>query len=225
MHQEKLPHPCITSYKGSLSRRRVIILFRPKQVVLTIGTFMIQRIDTLEALMQLGHIAGIAAVGIAAYRVGRRRQTTIGHHLTIFCRPVCTTLDEIEMTNRNLVEVSYITPDMRQGGFLPEQITAAWQSVFQRDGLDGERTVFVYDLLYRGIYSYKFHLVVEVTTEGRHLLMQDVTQSRRTVDGQFGCTPQEAEGAEHPHEAEAMVTMQMRDEYRTDFRKAQMGAA
>ena len=129
------------------------------------------------------------------------------------------------MTDRNLVEVSYITPDMRQGGFLPKQIAAARQTMIKRNGLDGERTVFVYDLLYRGIYSYKFHLVVEVTTEGRHLLMQNVTQSLRTIDSQFGCTPQEAEGAEHPHEAKAMVAMQMRYEYRTDFREAKMRAA
>ena len=35
-------------------------------------------------------------------------------------------------------------------------------------------------------------------------------------------TPQEAKGGDHPYQAKAMVTMQMRDEHPAEFGKVQM---
>ena len=110
---------------------------------------------------------------------------------------------------------------MWQRGFLPEQVSTAFHTMFQRNGLNGQRTVFVHHLLNHGVHRYEVHLIFQIATERVHLLLHDSSQCCRRIHRQLSRTSQQSEGAQHADESEAMVAMQMGDEDGTDLGKPQ----
>ena len=97
--------------------------------------------------------------------------------------------------------------------------------MLQGNCLDGQRAVFVDNLLLAGVDGMKIDLVVKIVTEQLHLLFQHILQSCRSIDSQPSRTPKKAKGAEHAYQAKAMVAMQMGNEDSTNLGKPQTRTA
>lgn len=218
--QKQLLHASIASHRSSLAGSRVCIFLSQLDVVLTIGALMIERGDMLKALVQIGDITSVTAIGIRARLLCRLHQPTVRHMLAVGCYPVGTSLDVIDLTDGNLIEVYHITADMRQHRFLAKQESAARHAMLKRDAFNRQRTVFVNHLLTGGFYGMEVNLIVEIVAEQFHLLLQDVFHRGRCIDGQPCSPPKQPKGAEHAYQAEAVIAVQMGDEDSTDFGEA-----
>ena len=56
MPQKQLPHPCLTGNQSSLPSRRMMILLSLKQIILTVGTLMVECIHALQTFCERRHI-------------------------------------------------------------------------------------------------------------------------------------------------------------------------
>ena len=225
MPQQQLFHTSITGHHRGITGCRVIVFVCQQSVVFSIGTFMIQRRHPFQSFVQCGYIPCITAIGVCSGLIGRQGQSAVRHHFPLLRCPVGTRLDVVKLAGRYLVEIGHVATDMGHRGFLAEQVAATLHTMFQRNGLHRQRTVFVDDLLNGSVHLTEIHLIVKVVTEHSHLLAQDFSQLAWSIDGQSSRSSQQSEGAQHTHQSETVVAMQMRYEYRTDLRKPQSGAS
>ena len=137
----------------------------------------------------------------------------MGHHFPILFHPSGASLDVVDLTDRNLQVVDHVTTDMRQCGFLTEQIAAARHTVLERNGLHGHTLILVDHLLKCRLNGMEHHLIFQSVTEHIHLCLQHRFQCRRCIDMQGSRTSQHTKGTDHTNQSEAVVTMQMRDEH------------
>ena len=133
---------------------------------------MIERRHPLQPFVQGGDVTGVAAIGICPGSLSRRYESLVLDHFPLGCRPVGASLDIVHLTDGNAVEINHIATDMRQLGLFTEQVSATRHPVFQGNGLDRQRAVFVDNLLLLGIHRMEVDLVVEIVAEHAHLLSQ-----------------------------------------------------
>ena len=86
--------------------------------------------------------------------------------------------------------------------------------MLQRYGLDGQTAVLINHLLTRRVDSMKLYLIVEVVAECGKERVKDGTKLLRSIDGKGHGTSEQSEGREHADKSEAMVAVDMTDEYR-----------
>ena len=98
------------------------------------------------------------------------------------------------------------------GGFLPEKISAAGNSMMERDGRYADDVILVEYFVGGGVNSVELNGVAQRAAEHVNLLHEYSFQLFRGVYVQ-GCRPsKEREGGDDSHQTEAMVTMKMGDE-------------
>ena len=165
MSQQEAPHPSIAGHHSCLTSRGMEILLGLRQMIVAIGTLVIEGMHALELLVETGHIAGVADIGIATRGIGRRHQTAIGDHLAIGHRPVGTVLDITYLTGRNAIAVHHLTTDMGQGGLLLDEIATAGHTVFDGDALHLDAAVLIDHLTHTGIDWMEDNLEIEVAGE------------------------------------------------------------
>ena len=175
---------------------------------------MIDARCALKLLMQFGQIASVAAVSITARRVGRACQSTARYHVAVFVSPRRAVLYVVYLRHGDMVEVYHVAAYMRQCRFLAEQISGTWETVLQRYGLDGKTAVLINHLLTRRVDSMKLYLIVEVVAESGEERVKNGAKFLRSIDGKWHGTSEQSEGREHADKSEAMVAMDMTDEYR-----------
>ena len=217
MTQQQLPHPSIASHHGCLTGCGVTVLLAVQNLILAIGTLMVEGADALQLLMQMGQILGVGDIGVTAYRIGRIHESGVGNHLTILCGPISTCLDVIHLTVGNLVGLHHIPADMGLRGFFGDEITTAGHTMLQGDALHLDATILVDHLAQRGIHRIEHHLETQIVGEELDLSLQFGFQRLGGMDMEFGCTAQESEGGYHTDESEAMVAMQMGDKHMTQL--------
>jgi hypothetical protein len=185
---------------------------------------MIEGANSLNALVQSGNIACVAAVGVRTRRVRRFDKTTVRDVFSLFRSPVGTCFDVVNLTDGYMIEVYHVTPDVWLAGLFTEQIATTRHTMFQGDALYCQGTVFVDYFLNRSVNRMKVYFIVEIVAEQSHLPVQDVFHFLWSIDSQTGCSPQQPKGAEHSYQPEAMVAMQVGNENGTDLGKADTGA-
>ena len=98
------------------------------------------------------------------------------------------------------------------GGFLPEKISAAGNSMKKRDGRYADDVILVEYFVGGGVNSVELNGVAQRAAEHVNLLHEYSFQLFRSVYVQ-GCRPsKEREGGDDSHQTEAMVAMKMGDE-------------
>ena len=75
---------------------------------------MIERADTLQTVGQRRYITGVADIGITTWLFCGLHQSLMGNLLALVCGPSGTSLNIIELTDGDAIEVGYVTTDMRQ---------------------------------------------------------------------------------------------------------------
>ena len=94
----------------------------------------------------------------------------------------------------------------------------------ERDALDGQRTVFVNNLMTRGIDLIELHLIAQVAAEELYLLAQHVAKGGRPVDMERRRTAEQSECGNHANETEAVIAMQMGDKHMAELGETGMTA-
>ena len=209
MSQDQLADSGGPRYLCGLLRCAVVVELGAVGAGFVVGTLMIKHGSAFHELMQLGHIARVTTVSIAARWVCRESKARIGDYRAILGRPVCAVLDVGDMTYGDMIEVYHVPTYVRECPFLTKKETATRHTMLKGNGSHREATVFIDNGSRRGINRMELNLVFKSLTVGLHLHLQDGLQLRRSMDMQRCCTPQHAECGYHPDKPEAMVAMQM----------------
>ena len=65
--------------------------------------------------------------------------------------PIHACLDVVDLGDGDVVELDAVTANVAKGGFLLEEVAAAWDAMGERKGGDGEGAVFVDGLRSMGV--------------------------------------------------------------------------
>ena len=98
-------------------------------------------------------------------------------------------------------------------GFFLEKETAAWHTMFLRQGLYGDGVVLVYCLVLLGVNVVEKYRVLHALTEIVYLWLQYLLQLAVSVNVQWGSASQQSESRYQSYQSETMVAMQVRNEY------------
>ena len=98
---------------------------------------------------------------------------------------------------------------MWQGWFLLEQEPTTLYAVLQWNGGHGERLVFINHCIDSGINGVKHHIIFQTVAEELKLAFQHRLIGGRGIDVQGVDPAQHTKGGNHPHNTQAVVTMQM----------------
>ena len=225
--QQQLPYPCITGHHSRLSGCGMVVFLGRLDLVLAISTFVIEGVDTFYQLMKRRDIAGVAAIGIASGGVGLPDQATMRDDVAIGGWPAGSVLDVVDLTDWYLIGLQHLWPDVRQEGFLANQVAAGGQSVLQGDGLYCDATILINHGVKSGVDRMELHLEAQVVSEEVYLTSQDRPKGFRAVDMKGSRPTNQPESGDHADKPKAMVTMQMgnkdcRELGESDTRAAQL---
>ena len=98
---------------------------------------------------------------------------------TVFRSPVLSVFNIIDFTDRDTVKIDHVASDVWQGSFLPKQKTAAFDTVAQGNGVNGNGAVFVNQSMARGIYGVKLNTEIQSLTKKVQQALQYGTECRR----------------------------------------------
>ena len=104
---------------------------------------MIEGVDPFDQFAKRLEISGVRAISIAAGGGGRVCQPAVRNKKSLRCRPVCTGFDVVDLADGDMIKVEHVTTDMRKCRFLPEQVTATFYAMLQRNRLHGQTPVFI----------------------------------------------------------------------------------
>lgn len=217
--QQQLPYPCITGHHSRLSGCGMVVFLGRLDLVLAISTFVIEGVDTFYQLMKRRDIAGVAAIGIASGGVGLPDQATMRDDVAIGGCPAGSVLDVVDLTDWYLIGLQHLWPDVRQEGFLANQVAAGGQSVLQGDGLYCDATILIDHGVKSGVDRMELHLEAQVVSEEVYLTSQDRPKGFRAVDMKGSRPTDQPESGDHADKPKAMVTMQMGYEDMAQFGK------
>src|SRR3712207_1622759 len=121
MPQQQLPYVCFFGYGGSLRGGAMEIFACPFGMLIGIGRLVVEHVNSLYKLMQVGQIARVAAIGIRANRVGVERELFVRYHLPFGCSPVEPLPDKMQIGYRDVVGIGHSPVDVSRGFFLAEE--------------------------------------------------------------------------------------------------------
>ena len=84
---------------------------------------------------------------------------------TVFRSPVHSVFNIIDFTDWDTVKIDHVASDVWQGCFLLKQKTAAFDTVAQGNGVNGNGAVFVNQSMARGIYGVKLNAEIQSLTK------------------------------------------------------------
>ena len=90
---------------------------------------MIETGDTMDVFYELGMVGRVGAVGVGADRVRRCGQFPVRNESAVFCLPIHTRFDIIDLGDGTVVKVYHVATDVARSGFLTEKIATAWNAV------------------------------------------------------------------------------------------------
>ena len=105
---------------GTLNRRGIVC------------ALMIENINIGEHGVELRHIAGVAAISVAACRVCWRGETFVGNLLAFIGRPSGSCTDIVQLREGYAIEINHVSTNMPVALFLTEDITATGYTMVQR---------------------------------------------------------------------------------------------
>ena len=118
---------------------------------------MIEGVHALHRLMQLRHVARVAAISVGASRVGRRNQSGIRHRSTFIVHPISPQLDVVYLANWDVIKVDHVATDVRKQPLFAEKEATTGDAMLQGDALNGKALVLVYHLLHGCVNGMEHH--------------------------------------------------------------------
>ena len=194
MAQEEPAHPCIACHRGGVVGRAVPVLSGALAVGLVVGAFMIKHADASDQLVKRGNVAGVGAVGIAAWRVGGNGQAAVGHDFSLFGHPIGSVLNVVDLAEGDVVGVNHVPADVRQRGLLAEEEATTGNAMLEGNGLDGKGAVFVDDLMERRVDGMELDRKLQPIAEQAELFAEHGAEGLGCIDVKGSGAPQQAKG-------------------------------
>ena len=216
MAYTKLPYPCVSGQSGCLKGCRVHGLFCSECTFVKISCFVIKQIYTLDNVFQLWQIDGIRAIGEGTGRGGWRSEAFVWNDGTIFGCPRSTCLDVVYLANRDVIGFNHFPTDVRQVGFLAEEIAASGKPVFQGNAMNRDAAIFVNEVVPSRIDRMEEDFVLDVAVVGVLQEVKELAYLLWPMDVQFGSTSQQIHRAYQSWQSEYVVAMVVADEDMTN---------
>jgi hypothetical protein len=87
------------------------------------GGFMVKAGDAVDEFSELRTVGGVGAVSIGTDRVGGCGESFVGNKSTVFCGPVHTCFDIVDLRDGDMVRIYHVTKNVARSGFLSEKVT------------------------------------------------------------------------------------------------------
>lgn len=206
--EQELAYMGIAGHGGSLARRRVVVFLGTVGLVVGIGALVVEGVHAHHRLVQLGHVAGVGTVGVAAWRIRWGDQLLVLDDGAVGQRVVVAGLDVVDLRGRYAVHVDGFAADVRQRGLLAEEETGTGHAVVEGEGLDGERVVLKNDGRLCGVDGVELDAVADVVVEEQvELCLEHGPQGCGGMDVERGVAAEQSEGGDEADEAEAVVAV------------------
>lgn len=216
----------ITRYAGSLPGRAVKGFLRTVPKRLIKGRLMVEDIDTFEKRHEVGLIGRVGAIGVATRRSCRDDEVGVWIAVALWRHEVRPILNLTDLCQRYVEVVHHVATDMRLSCLLPEEETRGRQTVVERQAYDLERTVLIEQMgrivIGNGVEHY---LIGRPTAEEVEPRTQQTLERGMSPHMERSRAARQGQGREQADEAEAVVTMEMGEEYVTEAAELLVGAA
>lgn len=137
----------------------------------------------------------------------------VGYDAPVGGLPVLAGLYIIKVADGYVVEVGHLAIDVALAGFFLKEEAAAVHAVLQREGPYFHGPVFVDEGVAMGIDGVEYYVEVEFMAEQIELSAQKGLQFLLCVDVEVFCASQQSKGGYEAYESEAVVAVEVRDEY------------
>ncbi len=210
---------------GSLGGRGVVALAGAYGSLVGIGCLMIEPVDPLDLAGERRGEHRVGAVGIAYGRIGRGGQHVVYENAAVGSGIIGPTLDVVKFRYRNFKEFHHIATQMAGFGLFAEDVAHAGNTVAQRYGLDRESRQVEHRLAPRGVYHVKLQVERPLAAEKIHYLAENLHSVGKGMEGHGAPLVLKGECGKQSREPQAVVAVEMGDEYVVQARELEPLAA
>ncbi len=196
-----------------------------EDIVLGVGGFVVEEVGAPNPFGELGNGHGVGAVCVGADGVGGCGEALVGNGGAVGEGPSLSGFDLVDGPGGDFVEVDHLAADVRQPGFLAEEIACTGEAMVEGERPYFHATVFEDHLVASGIDGLEVEFVADVGEKISAHVFHIGLQGGRAVHREWGGATEQSHGGEKAWQTEDVVAVGMGEEDVCDFLPVEAGTA